>query len=102
MAADEVADRVASFRSAYRAEHVGAAYSGTLHFAFTSLGALAVIAIAIAEVKGPSFLEFLTVPVTFVFANYVEYRGHKGPMHHPMRGLSLLFKRHTLQHHRYF
>jgi hypothetical protein len=93
---------VAAFREAYRAEHIGPSYSGILHFAFTSLGSLAVIALAIAHVKGPTPWELSTVPVTFLFANFVEYRGHKGPMHGRVHGLGLLFERHTLQHHRYF
>ena len=93
---------VASFREEYRARHIGARYSGVRHFLFTSLGSLSAIALALAFVRAPSALELLTVPVTFLFGNYVEYRGHKGPMHRPRRGLSLLFERHTRQHHRYY
>src|SRR5262249_53014445 len=95
-------DSVASFREAYRAEHIGPSYSGLLHFAFTSVGSLAIIATAASQVRFFTWLELFTVPVTFFFANLVEYRGHKGPMHHKVGGLSLLFERHTRQHHRYF
>jgi hypothetical protein len=98
----ETTSSVASFREAYRAEHIGASYSGFLHFAFTSVGSLAVIALAASQVKSPTWLEMLAVPVTFLFANFTEYRGHKGPMHHKVAALSLLFERHTRQHHRYF
>ncbi|HXU81666.1 MAG TPA: sterol desaturase family protein [Polyangia bacterium] len=93
---------VVSFRQDYRAQHIGAHYSGLLHFAFTSLGSLAVIVWAAAQVRAPSLLELCTVPATFLFANFVEYRGHKGPMHKRRRGLALLFERHTQQHHRYY
>ena len=93
---------VASFREAYRAEHVGPRYSGGLHFLFTSIGSLTVIALAAAHVEALTLGELFTVPATFLFANYVEYRGHKGPMHRRRRGLSLLFERHTQQHHRYY
>ena len=93
---------VAAFREAYRAEHIGRSYSGVLHFTFTSVGSLAVVALAIANVKAPKAFELCTVPITFFFANFVEYRGHKGPMHGRVRGLDLLFERHTQQHHRYF
>jgi hypothetical protein len=93
---------VASFREGYRARHIGRRYSGVAHFLFTSLASLAVVAVAAAQLERPSALELLTVPITFLFANLVEYRGHKGPMHRPRRGLSLLFERHTRQHHRYF
>jgi hypothetical protein len=95
-------DSVATFRDVYRAEHIGLSYSGGLHFAFTSTGSLAVIAVAIALLKSPTALELSTVPITFLFANFVEYRGHRGPMHHKTAGLSLLFERHTQQHHRFF
>jgi len=47
-------------------------------------------------------MEWLTVPFTFLYANLAEYWGHRGPMHHPTRGLKLIFKRHTKQHHRFF
>jgi hypothetical protein len=93
---------VGSFRDSYRKENIGPHYSGALHLAFTSLGSLSVIALAIARVHAPSALELVTIPVTFLFANFVEYTGHKGPMHHRSRALSLLFERHTLQHHRYY
>ena len=93
---------VVSFRQRYRAEEIGAHYSGALHFAFTSLGSLAVIIFAAAQVRAPSLLEWLTVPATFLFANFVEYRGHKGPMHRRRSGLAILFERHTQQHHRYY
>src|SRR5260370_17024513 len=93
---------VGAFREAYRAEHIGPSYSGVLHFAFTSIGSLAVVALAIAWVKAPTLAELSTVPLTFLFANFVEYRGHKGPMHGRVRGLRLLFEPHTQQHHRSF
>ncbi|HEX9295259.1 MAG TPA: sterol desaturase family protein [Polyangiaceae bacterium] len=103
MAGDKVdTHSVAAFRDAYRNEHIGPRYSGVLHFAFTSLASLAVIALAASQVEAPTVVELLTVPITFLFANYVEYMGHKGPMHRRRRGLSLLFERHTQQHHRYY
>jgi hypothetical protein len=93
---------VAAFRAAYRGEQIGPRYSGVAHFAFTSLASLAVIAFAVSQVRGPGIGELLAVPITFLLANLVEYRGHKGPMHHRLRGRALLFERHTQQHHRYY
>src|SRR5262249_15112265 len=89
-------------RTEYRRDHIGARYSGVLHFAFTSIASLSVIVVAAVQVRAPTLLELLTVPVTFLFGNYVEYPGHRGPMHRRVRGLSLLFERHTQQHHRYY
>jgi hypothetical protein len=93
---------VAAFRQKYRTEQIGPHYSGVAHLLFTSLGSLAVIVLAALQVQAPSALELVTVPVTFLFANFVEYRGHRGPMHHRHRRLALLFERHTQQHHRYY
>jgi len=100
--ADEVPAAVALFRQQYRAEHIGPSYSGWLHFAFTSVGSLAAVGFALARVRSPTALELAVVPLTLVFANFVEYRGHRGPLHHRRRGLALLFERHTQQHHRYY
>jgi hypothetical protein len=93
---------VAAFRQAYRAEQIGPRYSGVLHLLFTSLGSLAVIVAAAAAIDSPTLLELATVPATFLFANFVEYRGHKGPMHRRWRPLAILFERHTQQHHRFY
>ena len=93
---------VAAFRERYRREEIGSRYSGRLHLAFTSAVCIAVVLFCASRVERPSLLEWLTVPVVFLYANLVEYLGHRGPMHHPVRGLRLLFKRHTKQHHRFF
>ncbi len=93
---------VTEFRSQYRREETGGNYNGWLHFAFTSTVCLAVIAFCALKIRQPSALEWLTVPVVFIYANLVEYLGHRGPMHHPVRGLRLVYHRHTKQHHRFF
>ena len=96
-----VAD-VASFRDTYRREHIGARYSGWGHFCFTSIGALAAIAFVVSRVSAVAWWEWLVIPVAFVFANFAEYFGHRGPMHHLRPGLRLVFERHTQQHHRFY
>src|SRR5207253_8438840 len=78
---------VVEFREQYRNTEIGAHYSGWGHFAFTSTLSLAAIVWAASGVHSPSALEWLTVPLTFLFANFGEYSGHKGTMHVPRRGL---------------
>jgi hypothetical protein len=39
---------------------------------------------------------WLTIPLTFLYANLSEYLGHKGPMHHKTRFLGQIFERHTI------
>lgn len=97
-----VPEHVKRFREDYRREAIGPRYTGWGHFAFTSVGSLAVVLFALSRLSGVRPAEWLMVPGAFLLANGAEYLGHKGPMHHPVRGLRLLFQRHTRQHHRFF
>lgn len=95
-------EKIKGYRERYRAEHVGARYYGPLHLGFTTTVCLVVIALGIAGLENVTPWEWLTVPLTFVYANLVEYFGHKGPMHHPKPGLRIVYERHVRQHHRFF
>lgn len=91
----------ATYRAEFR-QTIGPRYVGWAHFAFTTLACLGVIGFASSRVHQPSWLELLVVPAGFLIANLAEYLGHKGPMHHPRRGLRLIHTRHTVQHHHFF
>ncbi len=95
-------EKTFEFRARYRETQISASYRGWLHFAFTSLVSIAVIGYAVMSIGAQAAWEWLVVPGTFLFANLVEYRVHRGPMHHNSAALRLLFKRHTLEHHRFF
>lgn len=95
-------DAVGEFRARYRREHIGPRYSGIAHLCFTSFGCLGAMALCAWNLHAVRWWEWLTVPVTFLFANFAEHAGHRGPMHHPRKGLGLVFERHTRQHHRFF
>ena len=95
-------DSTASFREQYRSEHIPAGYRGWLHLVFTfGIGGAAMVA-SILQLDHVRPLEWLAVPLTFLYANFAEYWGHRGPMHHLKRGLRLVYERHTRQHHRFF
>src|ERR1700687_6024924 len=49
-------------------------------------------------------LEWLTVPVAFLFTNLFEWAVHKYVMHRPVniKGLRAIYERHTLNHHQFF
>ena len=49
-------------------------------------------------------LEWLTVPLTFLFTNLFEWAVHKYVMHRPVniKGLRAIYERHTLNHHQFF
>lgn len=94
--------RTAAFRASFRRAEIGPGYSGRRHLAFTSGASLAVVALAISQLDSVRPMEWLTVPLVFLYANLVEYLGHRGPMHHRWPGLELVFRRHAQQHHRFF
>lgn len=98
----EIPPAVQRFRTDYRAAYLPRFYRGWLHFAFTTLGCLAVIGVAISRVHEVRWHQWLAIPLTFLLANAVEYLGHKNAMHKRVRGLSLVFRRHTLQHHHFY
>jgi hypothetical protein len=102
MSMEPLPESVAKFRGEYRRTEPGRHYRGWAHFAFTSLGALSVIAFSLSRLSGVRPLEWLTVVGTLLLANAAEYLGHRGPMHHRTRGLRLVYRRHTQQHHHFF
>lgn len=91
-----------AFRIAYRREEIGEHYSGRLHFWFMTGWCMAIILTCLYFVHHPTWKELLIVPLGFLYVNFVEYIGHRGPMHHRRAYLDKVFKRHTLQHHRFF
>jgi hypothetical protein len=95
-------DTVTEYRAAYRAEHVSPSYRGRLHLAFTVFTCLVVVAWCLAGLGTVRPWEWMIIPLTFLYANLVEYFGHRGPMHHPRPGLKVIYERHTRQHHRFF
>lgn len=97
-----VPDPVANFRAEFRRQHIGRHYHGGLHLGFTTVVCVLVIAVGLGQLGRVGAMEWLTVPLTFLYANLVEYWGHRGPMHHPVRGLRLIYERHARQHHRFF
>lgn len=91
-----------SYREQYRRELIPEGYSGRLHFALI-LGFVAlVIVIGVLQLEQVQPLEWLAVPLTFLYANLAEYLGHRFVMHRRRPGLGLIYERHTLQHHRFF
>ena len=64
--------------------------------------AAALLLACLWQLEGVRPLEWLTVPLSLLYANLAEYVGHRWPMHRPFRGLGLVYKRHAGQHHRFF
>lgn len=90
------------FRQEYRQKNLSSNYSGPLHLALTVGCSLAVMLACALMLDNVRLLEWLTIPVTFLYGNLTEYLGHRGPMHHRTRILSLIYQRHAVEHHNFF
>lgn len=89
-------------RAAFHKRHASRYYSGPLHFTTTVSLCLIVAGFSIAMLESVTPWEWITIPLTFLYANLSEYLGHRGPMHHKTRFLGEVFKRHSIEHHSFF
>jgi hypothetical protein len=81
---------------------IPARYSPWLHLGATLSIGVVVLAVAITRVHSPTWLEWLTIPITFLIANAFEWRAHKSLLHHRTPPLHHLYDRHTPEHHMVF
>ena len=60
--------------------------------------------IYLQHIHNVTLLEWLTIPITFLFTNLFEWVVHKYVMHRPVniKGLRAIYERHTLNHHQFF
>ena len=89
-------------RNAFRERRIGPGYSGPLHLTTTISISLLVVLASAVMLDNVTPLEWLTIPLTFLYSNLSEYLGHRGPMHHKTRFLSKVFERHSVEHHAFF
>ena len=94
--------RIAEFRKTFQQERVSRAYSGPVHLLLTVGASLIVALYCLLQLHDVRAVEWLTIPITFIYANLTEYVAHRGPMHCRIWGLGMVYKDHTLEHHRYF
>jgi hypothetical protein len=97
-----VPEATARFRDEYRRDEIAPGYRGSRHLAITFGGGSLALVACLWQLDAVRPLEWLTVPLAFLYANLAEYFGHRYPMHHPFRGLGLVYRRHAKQHHRFF
>ncbi|MBB6087938.1 sterol desaturase family protein [Wenzhouxiangella marina] len=95
-------DATERYRQTFRQAEIPSWYSGQAHFAFILLFSIGGSVWAISQLSVLQPLEWLTIPLTFLYANLVEYAGHRWVMHRKVPGLGLIYKRHSGQHHRFF
>jgi len=77
-------------------------YSPWLHLAFPSLVGLSVIAACLWLLRDLRPLQLLTLPVTFLVLNAGEWRIHRDLLHRRTPPLTVLYDRHTPEHHMVF
>jgi len=85
-------------RAAFHERHTSKYYFGPLHLVTTVGISLLVASWSAMMLDKVSPLEWVTVPLTFLYANLSEYLGHRGPMHHKTRFLGEVFRRHSIEH----
>jgi hypothetical protein len=84
-----------------RAENIPAGYSPGWHAARTLTLALSICAVGLYLARAATLSDWLFFPLFVVAFNTIEWKVHRGPMHHP-RPPRLLYTNHTLIHHRAF
>lgn len=93
---------VEKFRRELRAGLSERSLSGTAYFALLNIYLAGLVAACLWMLDHVRPIELSTLPASFLYINLVEYWAHRLPMHKPMPLLTIVFKGHTLQHHRYF
>ena len=75
-----------------------------VHVAIIYAMGAAAFYVYVEHIHNVSWLEWLTVPLTFLFTNVFEWAVHKYVMHRPVniKGLRAVYERHTLNHHQFF
>lgn len=74
-------------------------YSPWGHLGATLSIGLGVLVLSILEVHSPTLLEWLVIPLVFVFANWFEWRVHKHVLHRRRWPVQIIYDRHTPMHH---
>ena len=93
---------VTEARIAFREKYIPEGYSGPPQLATPVTLSLAVAVLCGFLLEAVQPMEWLTIPLTFLYANLSEYLGHRGPMHRKTRFLEAIFERHSVWHHSFF
>ena len=98
-----MSDRQYKYRETYRTRIVGW-YNGWLHVAVIYIIGFAAMSIYVQSMNNIQWYEWLIVPVAFLGANFFEWFLHIHVMHRPqkLRGLRVIYMRHTMMHHQFF
>jgi len=95
-------EAVKNYRKYFREKYIPENYSGRRHLGLTVAVTLTVITISLYNLDNIQTAEWLTIPLSLLLANFVEYIAHKGPMHKKTRFIEVIFQRHAVEHHSFF
>ena len=97
-----ITERQKAFRQQYRSRIVGW-YDGYIHILIIYAMGAAAFYIYVAHIHNVTRLEWLTLPLTFLFTNIFEWAVHRFIMHRPVniKALRVIYERHTLNHHQF-
>lgn len=90
-----------SFRQEYR-DSTPSWYRGELHLAFTLVFTIGVIVYCAVQLENASVSQWLMIIPVILFGNYIEWAAHRYILHKPVKGLSMIYKRHVHTHHKFF
>ena len=98
-----MADKPLNFRQDYRARIAGW-YNGYVHIAVIYVIGGTALYIYTQHMGQVLWWEWLVIPIVIFLCNIFEWFLHKEVMHHHInnRGLSAIYQRHNLNHHRFF
>lgn len=98
-----MSERQKSYRANYR-QRVAGWYNGFLHVAIIYTIGLTALYIYVSNIHDVKPLEWLTIPVVFLFCNFFEWWLHLYVLHRPSKNpiARAVYNRHTLQHHQFF
>src|SRR3984885_14786907 len=103
LAASGMSDRQRAYRVNYR-QRVAGWYNGFLHIAIIYIIGFTALYIYLSNLSHVTPLEWLTIPLTFLFCNFFEWWIHRFVMHRPSKNplFRAVYNRHTLMHHQFF
>jgi hypothetical protein len=81
---------------------IPASYSPAFHLIFPSVVGWSVIVTALLLLRDLHPLQLLTVPVALLVLNAAEWRIHRDLLHRRTPGFTVLFDRHTPEHHQVY
>ncbi len=90
------------YRDYFRKEVIPKYYYGPFHVLLNIFLLLGVIIFSATQIKLPSILEIITLPLMLIVGNLVVFVIHKYPLHRPIKFFMSPYNIHSKMHHQFF